>query len=132
MTPKVPLIVVVNHSPETLVLFRNVLEEAGMNAVLCHAHEIEAFGLLDFIENHRPDLVIYDIPHPYDENIASFREYRSDPRAEATLWLMCTTGQSVVESLQDSDDDVVGKPFDLDEIMDRITDVLGRELAQPG
>lgn len=103
------------------------LEQSGMQVVTFAGAGHDE--LLDFVVAHRPDVVLFDIPWPYEASVAAYREIRRDPRALETRWISLTTARTVVRGMLEAGEHVVlGKPFDTEELMAEI----GRALEAGG
>jgi DNA-binding NtrC family response regulator len=121
--PERPRVVaVINTSPDTVDLLRDVLEAAGLVAVTGYTYDISS-GKLDlerFLRVHRPEVVLYDVAPPYDRNWRLLQHLRNTVLSGYRL-VLTTTNVARVEALVGAHDEkvyeVVGKAEDLDAIV---------------
>lgn len=112
---------VINTSPDIVDLLRGVLEPAGIVVVSALSHEIRT-GKVDierFMQQHDPDVVVYDIAPPYFGNWQLFQHMCRMPSMEGRKFVITSTNPIHVQDLAGSDlaiYEVVGKPFDLERI----------------
>jgi CheY-like chemotaxis protein len=69
----VPSIVVLNSSQDTIDLLKVVLEEQGYAVATAHTSSIRngELDVLDFVEKHSPDVIVYDVALPYERTGSS-------------------------------------------------------------
>lgn len=122
------LVAISDRSPESLSALRLTIEQSGIQVVTFAS--AEPGELLAFVAAHHPDVVLFDIPWPYEANAAVYREVRRDPRAAGTRWIALSRARSVVRGLLESGEQVLlGKPFDSEELMEEIGRALERGAA---
>jgi DNA-binding response OmpR family regulator len=114
------LVLVVNQSVDTLSLIRSVLEESGFRVLLANRLELDGEELLGFIETHHPDVVVYDVPWPYEERLDAFLALRNDQRQPRCGWLAITTSHHVQGQLLEAGTPVLLKPFEFEELMEAV------------
>ena len=82
-----------------------------------------------------PDLVVSDIAMPCMDGYALCRALKDDPRLAAVPVLLLTrltTLQDIVRSLEAGADGFLRKPYDADQLRDRVRRVLqGRDASDP-
>jgi CheY-like chemotaxis protein len=115
-------VAVVNTSPDTIDVLRRVLHHAGFIVVTGYVHDIRD-GKLDleaFMRQHDPTVVVYDISVPYDDQWRFFLHVRRSPSCQHRQFVITTTNAAQVSRLAGREDkvyEVVGKPYDLDQIV---------------
>lgn len=110
---------------ETLLL---LLEGEGYHAVgelLGNFEEGPAY-FTAFCQQHQPQLIILDIPPPYEEHWAFFHLLKDSEAAQGRQFLLTTTNKRVLEQVVGKTEEVeiLGKPFDLDELMRAVKNLL--------
>jgi len=117
-----PVAAVINTSPDTIELVKDVLEKAGFLVVSTYTWMI-ASGQIDleaFARTHRPAVIVYDIASPYDRNWEFLQHLRGTILKEYPF-VLTTPNVAQVERLVDKADErvyeVVGQPHDLDQIV---------------
>lgn len=110
-------------------MLRLTLEHAGIVVVTAMTWEIRE-GEIDlerFVAQHRPKVIIYDISPPYESNWMLFQHLRSLPPLVDLRFIVTTTNAKQVEHFAKSGEpvyEIVGKPFDLGEIVNAVREAL--------
>jgi len=121
-TSSPPVVAILNTSPDTIDLIKDVFERAGMVVVSGYTHDIRTgeLDLQSFVQVHQPKVIVYDIAPPYDRNWAFLQHLRSTV-LDGYRFVLTTTNTQRVESLVGLRDEkvyeVVGKADDLDTIL---------------
>jgi CheY-like chemotaxis protein len=125
-TGRTPSVVAILNSNEDLVeLLRTLLEAAGFVAVSGHiaAAKRGTFDLRQFIEQHDPSVVVYDLVPPYDRNWAFLEHLRGDALFEGRQFVLTSANAKHAEELAGRAEhiyEVIGKPYDLDRIVQAV------------
>jgi CheY-like chemotaxis protein len=129
-SPPPDVVAVINTSPDVVDMLRLTLEHAGIVVVSAMTWEIRE-GEVDlerFVMQHRPRVVVYDIAPPYESNWMLFQHLRSLPALAALRFIVTTTNAKQVEHFARGCGEplyeIVGKPFDLGEIVNAVRDAL--------
>ena len=114
------LVAVVNSSEEIVDLIRLVLDDAGIPSIGAHVFDFKR-GRQDwvtFLQSYNPRVIIYDIAPPYEENWKFFQLVKDSKEAEGRQFILTTTNKAALHKLVGEIDaiEILGKPFDLDEI----------------
>jgi CheY-like chemotaxis protein len=126
-----PLIAVVNDDTVFLKLMHDLLTDEGFQVVL----HVEGSGAYQRIKQELPDLVILDIrvEHP-EPGWVTLDLLRLDPVTTRIPVLVCSADARQLRAkatrLRELRCDTIEKPFDLDDLLVRIREILGR-LQQP-
>ncbi len=125
----IPTLAIVDTSEEIVRLLEALFRMEGFRVVTGYAVDIKR-GTLDFeqfVRTHQPDVVIWDIAIPYEENWAFFQEVAETPAGQQCRFVLTTTNLRSLEELVGEVPvrELVGKPWDLDELVDAVRRVRG-------
>lgn len=120
-----PVVAILNTNDDIVELLRVVVENAGMVAVSAHVDAIKR-GEVDFerfVSTHRPDVIVYDIPPPYDRQWAFLNHLRRLPLMQNVPFVFTTTNAARLTEIIGPDQqvyEIIGKPYDLDQILNAV------------
>ena len=112
-----------NASDDTIDMVQKLLTASGREQVLiwCHFADLKK-GIIDFgkyMEKHNPELVIFDLSPPYDENWSFFKTMRDAKTMQGRGIVLTTTNKNRLDEVLGEDShalEVVGRAKDLQEI----------------
>ena len=116
------VIAVINSSEDTVEMLRTCLQQEGFTSVVTgHVTDIKR-GRTDFMEflaQHEPQVLLYDISIPYKENWNVLRLILDSEEMNGRRVVVTTTNKKVLESFVGKTDaiELHGKPYDLQEIV---------------
>ena len=121
-------VAVLNSSPELIALMAQVLGDEGFETVTARVPDIQ-HGREDFLAlmtEHAPDVVIYDVSPPYEENFNFLCLLMDTEVASASRFLVTSTDRTTVVDLAGPDfkPPIIGKPFDLEDVIASVRQVL--------
>lgn len=125
-----PLVVaILNSNDDTVEMLATMIESEGMVAVSAHVSDLKR-GQLDFagfLSEHGPQVVIYDIPPPYDRSWLFFEHLRTLPSMKGRRFVLTSTNPQRVQQIAHPDQpifEIIGKPYDLQMIVDAVRKAL--------
>jgi CheY-like chemotaxis protein len=133
MAPKsLPSITVLNSSAETIEILKIALEEQGYAVSTGHVADVKKgqIDVIDFVAEHQPDVIIFDVAIPYEENWRFLRLLQSSDAVKDVKWVITTTHKKRLEELVGECGEVyevVGKPYDLIQITNAVKNALASD-----
>jgi DNA-binding response OmpR family regulator len=117
------IVALFNASDDTIDMVQKLLTDAGNEQTLiwCHFADLKK-GIVDFgkyMDRHNPEVVIFDISPPYDENWTYFKKMRDANTMKGRGMVLTTTNKNRLDEVLGEDSgalEVVGRPKDLQEI----------------
>jgi DNA-binding response OmpR family regulator len=121
------IVALFNASDDTIDMIQALLTQAGgaQSLVWCHFADLKK-GIVDFkkyLNKHNPEVVIFDISPPYDENWQFFKTMRDADVMRGRGSVLTTTNKNRLDEVLGTDSqalEVVGKSKDLQEIQTAI------------
>src|SRR3979490_1925647 len=112
-----------NGSDQTIDMVQKLLTESDGEQTLiwCHFADLKK-GIVDFgryMDKHNPEVVIFDLSPPYDENWHFFKTMRDAESMKGRGIVLTTTNKNRLDEVLGEDShalEVVGKPKDLQQI----------------
>ena len=112
-----------NASDDTIDMVQKLLTESGGDQTLiwCHFADLKK-GIVNFgkyMERHNPEVVIFDLSPPYDENWQFFKTMRDAKTMQGRGVVLTTTNKNRLDEVLGEDSralEVVGRPKDLQQI----------------
>lgn len=125
------VIAVVNSSDDTVDMLRECLNAHGFTSVVTgHVHDFKtgAEGFPDFIAQHQPAAIIYDVSIPYDRNWTFLRLLLDSESMRGRKVVVTTTNKQRLDELVGPNEafEIVGKPYDLEQIVSAVKAALGK------
>jgi CheY-like chemotaxis protein len=126
-------VAVLNTNDDVVELLRILFEQRGHAVVTAHVDAIKRsqMDIGAFVRLHRPDVVVYDIPPPYDTHWTFMNHVRTLPEFESIPFVLTTTNERRLREIVGRGPqllEIVGKPYDLDQIAQAVEEAL-RERA---
>jgi DNA-binding response OmpR family regulator len=121
-----------NASDDTVEMVERMLDAAGFHCLVgCHFADLKK-GRIEFdayLSRHQPEVVIVDISPPYQENWRFFTGLRDSSAMNGRGLVLTTTNKARLDEVVGNDSkafEIVGKPYDLDQITLAIQTALAR------
>jgi DNA-binding NtrC family response regulator len=125
-----PIVAILNTNDDTVEMLRLMIETEGMVAVSAHVDAIRRgkFDFGGFLDEHDPQVVIYDVPPPYDRSWLFLEHLRGLPSMKGRKLVITSTNpgrvQQVVTNVDEPVLEVIGKPYDMQLIVDAVKQKL--------
>jgi len=126
------IVALFNSNSEVLELLREALQASGYAAVIAHVSEVKSgrLDMIKFVEEHQPEVIVYDIAPPYDTNWTFLRLMRNSKVMQGRAFVVTTTNKRALEELIGPNDvvELLCKPYDLQQIVDACTAAFEKQI----
>ena len=122
VTPqRIPVLAIVNASEEVTAMLAALFRMEGFRVVSAFPIDLKR-GQPDpatFLRQHAPQVVVWDIGIPYEENWAFFQLVQENEADHGGRFVVTTTNKAALERLVGATaaHEVLGKPYDLNELV---------------
>jgi DNA-binding response OmpR family regulator len=122
---------VFNASDDTVDMLIETLTLRGHHAVGGSVDQVKSgqSDLIAFLETHKPDAMIWDISPPYDRNWIFAKLVQAVLTVYRCSLVLTTTNTQQLDKAIGNDSgaiEIVGKPYDIEAIADRVDAVMQR------
>jgi DNA-binding response OmpR family regulator len=127
---------VFNASDDTVEMLVDALTLRGHHALGGSVDAVKSgqSDLIAFLDTHRPDAMIWDVSPPYDRNWTFAKLVRAVLNTYRCSLVLTTTNTHQLDNAIGSESgtiEIVGKPYDIGAIADRVDAVMQRPEAGP-
>ena len=117
-----PVVAIFNSNDDVVEMLRFALERAGLIVVSGHVGAIRRGQqrLSDFIEEHNPSVILYDVVPPYDRSWRFLEHLRETPSLRGRRFVITSTNAQRVREVAGEAEhvlEIVGNPYDLETIV---------------
>lgn len=129
-----PVVAILNSNDDTVEMLRAMLESEGIVGVSAHVADLRRgeFDFSGFLAEHDPQVIIYDIPPPYDRSWLFLEHLRGMPVMDGRRFVLTSTNPTRVQQVAQPGEpilEIIGKPYDLQIIIDAVKKELESESA---
>lgn len=130
-------VVVFNASDDTvdmLTAFFGVLGLDATGGAWPARNPLSVEIVQDFVRRHQPDVIVFDVSFPYDHNWMRYREFRQADGVRDIPIVLTTTNTKALREIVGATEalEIVGKPYDLDELATIVKGVLAKLPSSSG
>jgi len=133
MTTTPPTIAIFNSNEDTIELLRFYLEQAGFNTVAAHVADIQRgeIDIIDFADKHNPDVIVYDVPPPYDRSWVVAKLLRNTEALKPRRFVYTTTNAELLKKFAPEIEayQLVQKPYDFEQVVKAVIKELEADAA---
>jgi DNA-binding NtrC family response regulator len=123
-------VAVFNTSEDMTTLLRMALERVGYVVVTALTNRLRdgTTDLEALMRQYRPRVIIYDVALPYDVNWNLLQQIRHSPACKDVSFVVTTTNCKRLQEVAGDEAtgalEIVGKPYDLDELLSLVRRAL--------
>jgi CheY-like chemotaxis protein len=122
MSKSAPVVMIVNTNPAIVWMLRRELEKIGFVVVTAHIEEIRAgaVDLKDYVKEHDPRVIVYDVAPPYDDNWRFMDHLRLESSFKGRRFVLTTMNKKRLQEVVGFDEtvyEIAGQVEDIDEIV---------------
>jgi DNA-binding NarL/FixJ family response regulator len=117
-----PVVAIFNSHDDVVEMLRFALEQTGLIVVSGHIDAIRRGEqrLSDFVDEHDPAIILYDLVPPYDRSWHFLEHLRQTPSMQGRRFVVTSTNAQRVKEIVGGAEhvlEIVGKPYDIDAIV---------------
>ena len=120
-SPSAPVVAIMNTSEDIVELLASQFQDQGWQPVKTHITDVKRGNenFIEFIEQHEPRAILYDIAPPYEENWNFLKLIMSSSVVAGRRFVLTTTNKAALERMVGPTDaiEILGKPYDLEQII---------------
>jgi DNA-binding NarL/FixJ family response regulator len=108
---------------------REALEGEGLIAVTAVLAEIQdgTLDLVAFLETHKPQVIVYDLPRPFERHWNFLRLLKQTHGLSQKAWILTTTDKKALDAAVGASgviEVIFGEPYGVHEVVDAVRHVL--------
>lgn len=114
-----------NSRPEFIEALRLALERGGFTTSSAHLADIQsgALDLLRFVQKHDPQLIVYDLPRPYEPHWNILRLLKDMRSLDGAAWVLTTTDKAALEQAVGAGgvvEIIFGEPYGVEDVVSAV------------
>src|ERR1700730_6734213 len=115
-------VAIFNSRPEFITALTVALEPDGFTTSSAPLADIQngTRDLLAFVNLHRPELLVYDFPRPYESHWNFLRLLKETDSLKAATWVLATTDKRALEAAVGASgvvEIIFGEPYGVDDVV---------------
>lgn len=121
-TSEAQRVAIFNSRPDFIEALRVALEASGFTTASAHLADIQdgSLDLIAFVERHKPSLIVYDLPRPYESHWNFLRLLKETESLKAATWVLTTTDKEALEAAVGASgvvEIIFGEPYGVTDIV---------------
>jgi DNA-binding NarL/FixJ family response regulator len=118
-------VAIFNSRPDFIEALRVALEAGRFTTASAHLADIQngTLDLLAFVHLHKPELIVYDLPRPYESHWNFLRLLKETDSLKAATWVLTTTDKKALEAAVGASgvvEIIFGEPYGVTDVVDAV------------
>ena len=119
-------VVIFNSRSDFIEALTQGLEAQGFTTASAHIADIQsgALDLLAFVRRHDPEMIVYDLPRPYERHWNILQLLKDTHALRTKTWLLTTTDKQALEAAAGASgvvDIIFGEPYGVEDVVHAVT-----------
>jgi DNA-binding NarL/FixJ family response regulator len=115
-------VAIFNSRPDFIEALRVALDADGFTTACAHLADIQSgsLDLLAFVNLHKPELIVYDLPRPYEKHWNFLRLLKETDSLKTATWVLTTTDKKALEAAVGASgvvEIIFGEPYGVDDVV---------------
>jgi DNA-binding NarL/FixJ family response regulator len=126
-------VAIFNSRPDFIEALRVALEDGGFSTNTAHLADIQdgTLDLLAFVDRHKPALIVYDLPRPYERHWNFLKLLKETSSLKAATWVLTTTDKKALEAAVGASGVVqiiFGEPYGVPDVVEAVRKAFPNQL----
>jgi DNA-binding NarL/FixJ family response regulator len=118
-------VAIFNSRPDFIEALRVALEDGGFMTNSAHLADIQdgTLDLVAFVDHHKPALIVYDLPRPYERHWNFLKLLKETSSLKAATWVLTTTDKKALEAAVGASGVVqiiFGEPYGVSDVVEAV------------
>lgn len=118
-------VAIFNSRPDFIEALRVSLVASGFPTNTAHLADIQdgTLDLLAFVDRYKPELVVYDLPRPYERHWNFLKLLRETESLKKATWVLTTTDKKALEAAVGASgvvEIVFGEPYGVPDVVEAV------------
>ncbi len=118
-------VAIFNSRPDFIEALRVALEADKFITASAHLADIQdgTLDLLAFVDRHKPELIVYDLPRPYESHWNFLRLLKETDSLKGATWVLTTTDKRALEAAVGASsvvEIIFGEPYGVPDVVDAV------------
>ena len=124
-TLKPDRVAIFNSRPDFIEALRVALVEGGFPTNTAHLADIQdgTLDLVAFAALHKPELIVYDLPRPYERHWNFLKLLKETDSLKAVTWVLTTTDKKALEAAVGASgvvEIIFGEPYGVPDVVEAV------------
>jgi len=118
-------VAIFNSRPDFIEALRVALVEDGFPTNTAHLADIQdgTLDLVAFVDRHQPELIVYDLPRPYERHWNFLKLLKETDSLKKATWVLTTTDKKALEAAVGASgvvEIIFGEPYGVPDVVEAV------------